>query len=74
MGPPQDAAWRNLRDGVESTTPFDDDELRAAGVPDHVLGDPNYVKSAAILSDMEMFDAGFFGFSPKEAAIMDPQR
>ena len=37
------------------------------------MEDPNYVKSAAILSDMEAFDAGFFGFSPREASIMDPQ-
>src|SRR5262249_5731782 len=25
------------------------------------------------LSDMEMFDAGFFGFSPRDASILDPQ-
>ena len=33
----------------------------------------NYVPSAAILKDYEKFDAEFFGLSPKEAAIMDPQ-
>ncbi len=59
-----DSYWRNLRDGVESVTQFDDDELRAAGVADILLDDPNYVKSGAVLSDMEMFDAGFFGFNP----------
>ncbi len=68
-----DGYWRNLRDGVESVTQFDDDELRAAGVADTLLNDPNYVKSGAIISDMEMFDAGFFGFNPLEASIMDPQ-
>ena len=37
------------------------------------LADPNYVKAGAVLPDMESFDAAFFGFSPREAAIMDPQ-
>ena len=33
----------------------------------------NYVPAAAPLDGFEQFDADFFGFSPKEAAIMDPQ-
>ncbi len=37
------------------------------------LKKPNYVKAGVLLQDVEMFDAGFFGLSPKEAAIMDPQ-
>src|SRR6201999_861055 len=35
--------------------------------------DPNYVKAAARLEDAEWFDAPFFGYSPKEATVMDPQ-
>ncbi len=65
--------WCNLRDGVESTKPLSEDVLRAAGVTPAQLADPAYVKSAAVLDGMEEFDAGFFGFSPKEASIMDPQ-
>ena len=65
--------WRNLRDGVESVTFFDDAELLAAGESAERLRKSNYVRSAAVLDDMEMFDAELFGFSPKEAAIMDPQ-
>jgi acyl transferase domain-containing protein/thioesterase domain-containing protein len=65
--------WENLRRGVESIRPLNDSELRAAGVPASVLLDPNYVKVGAPLEDMELFDAGFFGFNPREAAIMDPQ-
>jgi acyl transferase domain-containing protein/thioesterase domain-containing protein len=65
--------WRNLRDGVESIRPLSEDELKAAGVSAAELADPAYVKSSAPLPDMELFDAAFFGFTPREAAIMDPQ-
>lgn len=65
--------WRNLRDGVESVRTFTDEELAARGVPADVLRHPRYIKSGIVLEDMEYFDAEFFGFSPKEAAIMDPQ-
>lgn len=68
-----DAFWRNVRDGVESIRSYSIDELRAAGVSSTLLGNPHYVPRGAPLEDMEMFDAGFFGLSPHEAAIMDPQ-
>ncbi len=68
-----EAYWQNLRDGVESVTFYTDDELRAAGVDESLLRHPNYVKSGAPLDDMEKFDAAFFGFGPRDAAIMDPQ-
>ncbi len=68
-----EAFWRNVRDGVESIRSYSIDELRAAGVPGSLLGDPRYVPRGAPLDDMEMFDAGFFGLSAHEAAVMDPQ-
>jgi phthiocerol/phenolphthiocerol synthesis type-I polyketide synthase E len=66
--------WQNLHDGVESITWFSEADLAAAGVAPAVLGDPKYVKAWSVLADAEWFDAGFFGFSPREAEIMDPQR
>ena len=73
-GAPSIAAyWANLRDGVESIRRLTQAELLAAGEPAHLLNRPDYVPSAAILEGFETFDADFFGFSPKEAAIMDPQ-
>ena len=68
-----DRFWDNLRRGVESLRTFTDDELSAVGVPPDALADPNYVRAGMVLENLEMFDAEFFGLSPKEAAIMDPQ-
>jgi amino acid adenylation domain-containing protein len=65
--------WRNLRDGVESITFFDDEELLAAGVPAALLSDPRYVKAKGVLRDVDRFDASFFGYSPREAEVLDPQ-
>jgi acyl transferase domain-containing protein/thioesterase domain-containing protein/acyl carrier protein len=68
-----DEYWNNLRNGVESLTTFTENELAAGGVSAEDLADPNYVPVGAVLPDMEDFDARFFGFSPREASIMDPQ-
>jgi amino acid adenylation domain-containing protein len=65
--------WNNLKNGVESIKFFTDEELLEAGIDARLLKNPNYVKARAILDDVEMFDAGFFGFSPKEAQSLDPQ-
>jgi acyl transferase domain-containing protein len=72
--PDVDAFWRNIRDGVESVTRFSDDELRAHGVPAADLADPAYVKAGVRLEGMDRFDAGFFGYTPREAEQMDPQQ
>jgi acyl transferase domain-containing protein/thioesterase domain-containing protein len=65
--------WRLLREGREATQWPSNDELRAAGVPDSELADPNYVRATLVLPDLEMFDAEFFGFSRRDAAVLDPQ-
>jgi acyl transferase domain-containing protein len=71
--PGVDAYWRNLRDGVESIRRLSRDELIAAGEAPHLVDRPDYVPAAAPLDGFDRFDADFFGLSPKEAAIMDPQ-
>src|SRR5215510_14557235 len=68
-----DEFWRNLRDGVESVTPLSDEELLAAGVNPAHFNDPSYVKAAAALDGIEIFDGSFFGLNPREAEITDPQ-
>src|ERR1700730_11077843 len=66
--------WRNLRDGVESIPFLTDDELRLAGVDPETLSNPNYVKATGMLEGVELFDAAFFRFSPREAELLDPQQ
>ncbi|GAA1300091.1 type I polyketide synthase [Saccharothrix xinjiangensis] len=65
--------WRNVLDGVESIRRLTDDELDAAGVDPVLRADPRYVRVAAPVDDVEEFDASFFGYSPREAELTDPQ-
>ena len=65
--------WDMLHSGRRATTKLSEADLLAAGVSRKMLADPTYVREAGILPDMECFDAGFFGFSPREASILDPQ-
>ncbi len=65
--------WRNLCDGVESITVFNDQELLAAGGNPALVSRPDYIKARGVLPDADRFDAGFFGFQPREAELLDPQ-
>ncbi len=66
--------WQNLRDGVESLETFTDDELEQAGVTAAMRALPGWVSRGTVLQDADHFDAGFFGYSPREAQIIDPQQ
>lgn len=52
--------WRNVRDRVDSVR-------RLAGT------DPNWVPVFGALEGIEDFDAGLFGYSARDAALLDPQ-
>src|SRR6266545_5025052 len=67
--------WRNLCAGVESIRHFSREELRAAGADESLLSDESFVMARGVLGvDVGMFDANFFGFTPREAEITDPQQ
>src|SRR2546429_2125035 len=52
----------NLIGGVDSLTVFSGDPAAHA-----------HTQTAGVLKDADHFDAAFFGFSPAEAIILDPQ-
>ncbi len=68
-----DIFWDNLRNGIESISTFTDDELLNVGVAPNLLRSPDYVKAGGVLDGIDMFDASFFKYSPREAKTMDPQ-
>ncbi|WP_405976479.1 SDR family NAD(P)-dependent oxidoreductase [Streptomyces sp. NBC_00988] len=68
-----DEFWANLRDGVESVVALSDEELTAAGVAPEVFGRENYVKATPRFAGSDQFDAEFFGYTAREAELMDPQ-
>jgi acyl transferase domain-containing protein len=65
--------WRNLIDGRCAVRFFSDAELREAGVSPKLRDNPRYVAASGMLDDIDLFDADFFGYSPREAELMDPQ-
>ena len=62
-----DEFWRNLRQGVEGVSFFDDQQVEWLPL-EHppVLSDPRYIKARAVLDKPEWFDAAFFGLNPRE--------
>ena len=69
-----DEFWFNLCNGVESISWFEDEEILNSGVDGDLVNNPYYVKASPILEDVAGLDADFWGFSPKEAQLLDPQQ
>jgi amino acid adenylation domain-containing protein len=65
--------WVSLRDGKESISRYTDEELLSDSENESLLNNPVYVKAGSLLDDIDIFDAAFFGFSPRHAEITDPQ-
>lgn len=68
-----DELWANLCAGREGIRFFSPDELDPS-IPESLRNDPDYVAARGVIDDYDKFDAGFFGISPLEAQIMDPQQ
>jgi phthiocerol/phenolphthiocerol synthesis type-I polyketide synthase E len=61
--------WRNLVEGVESVSFFPEDP----GFPTNIASG-KYVPARAVVEGIDLFDPAFFGYSPAEASVMDPQQ
>ncbi|WP_343311472.1 type I polyketide synthase [Bacillus atrophaeus] len=68
-----DEFWENLKTGTESITFFSKEELMEAGVPEEQLDHKDYVRAKGKVDRHDHFDAAFFGYSQREAEVMDPQ-
>ncbi|WP_155373805.1 type I polyketide synthase [Catellatospora vulcania] len=65
--------WDNLVAGRSARTELSREHLQRAGVPAEQVDDPDFVPVGYLLDDVENFDAGLFGMTPREAALADPQ-
>lgn len=68
-----DELWQNLKNGIEVKKTFTDDELLSAGVSESLITNSRYVRSRFVLDGIDLFDASFFGFTPRESEYTDPQ-
>ncbi|MGW4393659.1 SDR family NAD(P)-dependent oxidoreductase [Amycolatopsis nivea] len=65
--------WANLLAGRSGLRTLSEEQLRAAGVPAEEFGNERYVRVNGDAPDVDLFDAGFFRMTPREAAVCDPQ-
>ncbi len=66
--------WEVVSAGQETICQFSQAEVEAAGVPADTASRSGYVKAGGLLADVEYFDSEFFGYSPRDAALLDPQQ
>lgn len=64
--------WENLKNGVESVVELQEKDLEEAKVNPQLIANPNWVRVKAMMDDIEYFDSSFFGYTPKEADLMNP--
>ncbi|MGE5341220.1 MAG: amino acid adenylation domain-containing protein [Candidatus Omnitrophota bacterium] len=69
-----DELWKHIIDGVESISFFSPEELEVSESYNIVRGHSTLVPAGGVIGDIDMFDADFFGYHPREAELMDPQQ
>lgn len=68
-----DQFWKNILEGKSSMKPLSDEELLASGLTEEEIRNPDFVKMSARIEGNDLFDSAFFGYSPDEATVMEPQ-
>jgi acyl transferase domain-containing protein len=67
--PDLDSFWKNVAAGRDTITHFSRAELEARDRAALEFG-PDYVAAHGVLDGAELFDAGFFGISPRDASTL----
>nr|WP_314491689.1 non-ribosomal peptide synthetase/type I polyketide synthase [uncultured Chryseobacterium sp.] len=65
--------WDNLQNGKDCISDFTEEEIILEGEPETLVKSSAYVKSNAYIKTKKYFDSEFFGYTPHEAELMDPQ-
>lgn len=68
-----DELWALLSNNKEGIEFFNSDSMHVS-VDRDVLKNSNYILATGEYSDCDLFDASFFGMTPREAELMDPQQ
>ncbi|MGV4982184.1 type I polyketide synthase [Streptomyces sp. NRAIS3] len=66
--------WDNVLDGGEQLTSFTAEDAIAAGVAPDEARRPDYRHVHGVLDGVEYFDNVFFGYTPRDSALLDPQQ
>ncbi|MFH9421690.1 thioester reductase domain-containing protein [Streptomyces sp. NPDC017529] len=66
--------WDNLDKGVVSLRDIPAEDLRRCGVSAETAAAPGFVTRSGWIEDPELFAAEFFGYTPVEAELIDPQQ
>jgi acyl transferase domain-containing protein len=65
--------WENLKNGVESISFFTGRELQETALLNEDIDHPDFIRARSILTGIEYFDSDFFGYTPLEADLLEPQ-
>ncbi len=71
--PDAETFWDNLTKGREAVRPLSLEEMQRQRIDSALPSVPGYVNAGTFIEGAECFDIGYFGYSPREAELMDPQ-
>jgi phthiocerol/phenolphthiocerol synthesis type-I polyketide synthase E len=66
--------WSQLVAARAAARELTEEELERAGVPSQLYRQARYVRRALVLERYDEFDAAWFGFSPREAELLNPEQ